>query len=275
LVSVGYLVVIVIYCYFRPLEGMPPRGEVRLIHFTPNFVSTFPIQVFAFTCAQNLFPLYNELKDNSQSQMNILVGTSIGSSILIYGGVALFGYLTFGSTVGANIMAMYPSRSLFVAFGQVAIVTLVLFSYPLQVHPCRNCLDKVFRPAQDHSPVKRIADMDDEEAEVEIDADVEPIYADMSSLKHAALTSAIVTTGFTIAYIVDSLEIVLSFVGSIGSTTVSFILPGLLFWKLTREDPNTSKTLNRSALLLSVYGMLVFVFCLAFNIHKVLYPSKP
>jgi amino acid permease len=46
--------VIVITVYFNPLEGMPDRGEVHLIHFTPNFVSTFPVQVFAFTCSQNV-----------------------------------------------------------------------------------------------------------------------------------------------------------------------------------------------------------------------------
>ena len=39
---------------------------------------------------------------------------------------------------------MYPSTSLFIAVGQLAIAILVMFSYPLQVHPCRNCLDKVF-----------------------------------------------------------------------------------------------------------------------------------
>ena len=54
LLSPAYLLVIVIACYFRPLAGMPERGEVHLIHFTPNFISTFPVQVFAFTCAQNV-----------------------------------------------------------------------------------------------------------------------------------------------------------------------------------------------------------------------------
>lgn len=49
-----YLVIIVVTCYFRPLEGAPPIGEVHLIHFTPSFVTTFPVQVFAFTCAQNV-----------------------------------------------------------------------------------------------------------------------------------------------------------------------------------------------------------------------------
>jgi amino acid permease len=50
----AYLVVIVIACYFRPIKGMVPPGEIHFIKFTPSFVSTFPIQVFAFTCAQNV-----------------------------------------------------------------------------------------------------------------------------------------------------------------------------------------------------------------------------
>jgi len=41
-------------CYFNPIEGTPEPREIHLIHFTPTFVSTFPVQVFAFTCAQNV-----------------------------------------------------------------------------------------------------------------------------------------------------------------------------------------------------------------------------
>jgi amino acid permease len=95
---------------------MTPPGEIHLIKFTPSFLSTFPIQVFAFTCAQNvkttpftilpqllmygqLFPVFNELKSNSQKRMNIAVGTAIGSATLTYEVIAVFGYLTFGSRV--------------------------------------------------------------------------------------------------------------------------------------------------------------------------------
>lgn len=56
---VAYLVVIVITAYFWPLKGTMAPGEIRLIHFTPNFVSTFPVQVFAFTCAQNVRSKHN------------------------------------------------------------------------------------------------------------------------------------------------------------------------------------------------------------------------
>lgn len=55
--SPAYLVVVVIRGYIWPFKNMPAPGEIWLIHFTPDFVSTFPIQVFAFTCAQNVrFP---------------------------------------------------------------------------------------------------------------------------------------------------------------------------------------------------------------------------
>ncbi|KAJ7763627.1 transmembrane amino acid transporter protein-domain-containing protein [Mycena maculata] len=267
LFSVAYLVVIVISVYFNPLEGMPDRGEVHLIHFTPNFVSTFPVQVFAFTCSQNLFPIFNELKDNTQKRMNVVIGGAIGSATLTYEVIAIFGYLTFGSTVGANIIAMYPSTSLFIAVGQLAIVILVLFSYPLQVHPCRNCLDKIFHAAEVAKPVS-LADEDEDGLTVDDDH----AAGEMSTLKHVLLTTAIVVSGFSIAFFVNDLQLVLSFVGSTGSTTISFILPGLFYWQLTRADRNRNNTLSLAALALAAYGAFVFVFCLGFNIYQVIHP---
>jgi hypothetical protein len=96
---------------------------------------------------------------------------------------------------------MYPSTSLFIAVGQLAIVVLVLFSYPLQVHPCRNCLDKVFHAG--HSPMKVVRE-DNEEDEEEVDDEFAP--TDMSSLKHTLLTTAIIAGGFAVAYVVDDLK---------------------------------------------------------------------
>ncbi|KAF8887317.1 vacuolar amino acid transporter 5 [Infundibulicybe gibba] len=271
LFSVAYLVIIVIRAYFWPLKNMPEPGEIRLIHFTPTFVSTFPIQVFAFTCAQNLFPMYNEVASNTQERMNIIVGGSIGSATLTYEVIAVFGYLTFGSKVGDNIIAMYPSTSLFIAVGQLAIVILVMFSYPLQVHPCRNCLDKVFHFGQAQPAVAKSVHADEDGGEEDEAVAEDHGNAEMTPLKHTILTSVIIVSGLTIAYLVDDLRLVLSFVGSTGSTTISFILPGLFYWKLTRNDPTTSKTLNQAALGLAIYGMLIFIFCLSFNIYQVIH----
>lgn len=151
---------------------------------------------------------------------------------------------------------MYPSTTLFIALGQFAIVVLVLFSYPLQVHPCRNCLDKVFAP-KDKIADKVVASAADEDDSDDEDVDPDHAGGEMSGTRLTVLTAAIVTFGFIIAYLVDDLQlgkhttltygldqrlnkgpvhpissIVLSFVGSTGSTTISFILPGLFYFKV-------------------------------------------
>ncbi|CAE6435883.1 unnamed protein product [Rhizoctonia solani] len=269
--SVIYLVGIVIFCYWFPPEGIIKPGEIHLIHFDKSFISTFPVQVFAFTCAQNLFPLYNELKSNTQARMNIVIFTSIFSATATYEVIALFGYLTFGSKVGPNIIAMYPSTTLFIAIGQFAIVIMVMFSYPLQVHPCRGCLDKVIGGAKKTIVPPSETQSLNEEEEVEAEAlDPHGSHGKMSTTKHVALTSAIVGFGFMIAYFVDDLQLILSFVGSTGSTTISFILPGLFYFKLFRNEPGHSRVLLGAALGLAAYGALIFVFCLTFNIMKVI-----
>lgn len=265
LFAIAYLVIFVVYAYFIPLEGAPEPGDIHLVHITPAFLSSFPVQVFAFTCAQNVFPIYNELANNTQGRMNIVIGASIGFSLGIYEIIGLFGYLTFGSKVGANIIAMYPSNSIFIAIGQLAVAILVMFSYPMEVHPCRACLDKIFHEGDQVSKPA----LPDDVAVVN-----KPVSGEMSTFKHAALTVAIVLGGFMISYFIDNLERVLSIVGSTGSTMVSFILPGMFFWKLTRNDPRTSKFLNQSALGLAIYGMLVFIFCLSYNIYKLFSPME-
>jgi hypothetical protein len=84
---------------------------------------------------------------------------------------------------------MYPSTSLFIALGQAAIVVLVLFSYPLQVHPCRNCLDKIFH-AGDVGCGGAWEEEDDEEG-----VDEDHAGGEMNPLKHTLLTAAIVVSG--------------------------------------------------------------------------------
>ncbi|KAI0032655.1 hypothetical protein K488DRAFT_12174, partial [Vararia minispora EC-137] len=53
LFSAAYLFLAVVACYFEPLGGIPPCGEVHLINFTADFVPTFLFQVFTLTCVMN------------------------------------------------------------------------------------------------------------------------------------------------------------------------------------------------------------------------------
>lgn len=59
----------------------------------------------------------------------------------------------------------------------------------------------------------------------------------MSDTRFAVLTTIILTMAYITALSVSSLDRVLAFVGSTGSTSISFILPGLFYYKIS--DPES------------------------------------
>lgn len=124
---------------------------------------------------------------------------------------------------------MYP-RTNIVMIGQVGIVILVLFSYPLQLHPARASLDKFLFPQR-----VPIAAVDDDDVVVEhTDGDEIPLG------RFVVESGALLFTTFLIAMFVSSLETVLGFVGATGSTTISFILPSVFCEYLSLRAKATS-----------------------------------
>lgn len=59
----------------------------------------------------------------------------------------------------------------------------------------------------------------------------------MGEARFAIITSVIVILSYIVAMTVSSLDKVLAYVGSTGSTTISFILPGLFYYQIS--DPSS------------------------------------
>lgn len=120
-------------------------------------------------------------------------------------------------------------------------MVLVTFSIPLQVHPCRASLDAVLkwrpesvsRPSsiRNNSPGGRPL-----LPTMQARSDHGPVGS-MSDMRFAILTTLILILSYVVALTVVSLERVLAYVGSTGSTSISFILPGLFYYKIS--DPES------------------------------------
>ena len=54
--------------------------------------------------------------------------------------------------------------------------------------------------------------------------------------RFAVITTVIIVLSYLVAVTVNSLEAVLAYVGSTGSTSISFILPGLFYYKISSPD---------------------------------------
>lgn len=264
-----------------------------------------------------MFSILNEIGNNSHFRTTAVVFASIGCAAFLYILVAITGYLSFGNSVGGNIVAQCKLSILFLALsyseadakglkdapsisatiGKAAIVVLVMFSYPLQVHPCRASVDAVlkWRPRRTaESPNGSPSRQGRQGPNAKSRSDV------MGETRFAAITTAIIVLSYIVAMTVSSLEKVLAYVGSTGSTSISFILPGLFYYKISspqspshqklmKEDDDdeedsedeenegllggrirTSSSsrrrwLRRASLALAIYGLCVMIVCLVTN----------
>ncbi|KAI9505611.1 transmembrane amino acid transporter protein-domain-containing protein [Coemansia spiralis] len=264
LLAVAYLFVVVAAFYFNPLRAPLPKGDIVYFRWSKDFFTHLPVFVFAFTCHQNIFTVYNELRDNSSKQVNGTISLSIGSACAIYQWIAILGYLTFGSKVAPNLLTMY-GNSMIITLCRLSIAILVLFSYPLQCHPARNCLDKVIS-----SIYRTWTKEPDFEADPHTNdaATSAPIVHVMSPAKHISITTGLMILSYAVSTSVTSLDLVLSFVGSTGSTCISFILPGVFYYKMHLHSRWTR--MKVISVLLTLYGVFVLVFCLGANILRVI-----
>lgn len=175
-----------------------------------------------------------------------------------------------------------------------------MFSYPLQVHPCRASVDAVLRwrpnalktsrNSPNNSPA-RSALLPGTQSQPRVRND------SIGELRFAIITTVIIILSYIAAMTVSSLDKVLAYVGSTGSTSISFILPGLFYYKisapdsphhqrLTKEDDEADSDsdeeegtpgqitkanwrkniLRKLSLALAIYGIFVMILCLGTNL---------
>ncbi|KAL1953249.1 hypothetical protein VTO42DRAFT_3364 [Malbranchea cinnamomea] len=234
LTSIGYLVILVV-AHFIKGDTMEGRGPIRVIKWEGLFpsLSVFPVIVFAYTCHQNMFSILNEIANNSHFRTTSVVAASIGTAASTYILVAITGYLSFGNSIGGNIVSMY-APSLTSTIARAAIVVLVMFSYPLQVHPCRASADAVLKWRWNPKGASGSTASSPQRNPLIPRPNQPP--REMGDIRFAAITTVILVLSYIVAMTVSSLEAVLAYVGSTGSTSISFILPGLFYYKISSPD---------------------------------------
>ena len=81
---------------------------------------------------------------------------------------------------------------------------------------------------------------------------------DLSNIKFYVLTYSIWICSFIVAMIVNDLGIVLALVGATGSTTISYILPGLFFYRSFEKHSGDKR--RHLALVMTGLGCLLIPF---------------
>jgi len=201
-----------------------------------------PVFIFGFTCQQNIFTLCNEVKDASEPRIDRILCWSYLLSGLAFASAALFGYATYGDKVQSDVLKGYP-RNAVVEFTRLLFSFVAVSSYPLQAHPSRNsalALLHIVRPLRGC---------------VEGDAE----YSRVEARRFWAVTMVGLSLSYAAALCIEDLGNILAIVGATGSTTVSYILPGIVY---LRAFPGW-RPKRVLALCLFGTGCLIMPMCLA------------
>lgn len=255
IIAIWTAILIVFFCLIRegtfepcntvdqslPCEGATyiPVGNGWL-----DILRALPVFIFGFTCQQNVFTVVNEVHDTTKARVNMIIAPAYLISAVLFGGAAFAGYMTYGNLVANDVLSSYP-RVPIVTVSRLLFAILVMFSYPMQAHPSRLsalALMHKFYPARAN----------------EGGVNGGTAAAATAKVRFWVITALWVSLSLTIALVVSDLSTILGIVGATGSTTVTYILPGLLYIRSHRHR----HWKRRFAMLQLFAGCIIMPLCL-------------
>jgi amino acid permease len=209
------------------------RGDRDWILLTPHAFHVMPIFVFGYACQQNTFAIVNELKRPTPERTNSVFVASILTAIVVYIIMASCGYISYGDAVNSNILVSYPNNVL-TSLARVFVSFVVSTHYPLQAHPARKSVLSLLAYMYNNG--------------------VEPTNVFVYYARYILVVAIFLGLSLVIALTVEDLGVVLAFVGATGSTTITYILPGVFYYTLMKNDSRASKALVSLSKFQFIFG---------------------
>jgi len=210
---------------------------VELLHA----VDAFPIFIFAFTCHQNAIPITNELTRPSSARVLAATALAIVLAIGLYLLVGIGGYTTYGGNVTSDVLKSYPEEAVLPVIGRIAIAFVVTTCYPMQMLPGRSSLISLVTKL---CPAGCVA----------------ALGGERGNALHVVTTSVLVGGSIGVALAVKSLGVMLTIIGALCSTSVTFIVPGGCYVALFAEHGWRPKRLLALGQL--ILGLVIAPLCL-------------
>ncbi|XP_027714773.1 sodium-coupled neutral amino acid transporter 1 [Vombatus ursinus] len=214
-----FFLIVIIYEKFKLSCPMPGIDESTLSNATIkemctsryivlNFKSVYalPTIAFAYVCHQAVLPVYKDLKERSLKNMKIVTNVSILSMCFLYLMTAFFGYLTFYGKVHSSLLHKYPDDDILILIVRLSVMMAVTLTIPVLFLTSRESLAELLKKA----------------------------YFNLGE----RIVIAVVILGL-VDLLVICVPTMKDIFGVLGTTTANmliFIIPTILFLKITSQD---------------------------------------
>lgn len=194
------------------------RGVVAMSQGWSSVLAQFVIFTNAYTCQQGAIPVLAELHRPTHLR-RFLVGLGAILVVLpLFLLISIAGYTTFGDNVDSDVLLNY-SPGIFVLVARVGMVLDVLTSYPLMMYFTRTSMGNLLMACG--FPCRSAV-----RGEGVFTTDKLDIVA----------VACLVGFSMSVSLCASDLGVVAALTGAVGATSLGYVLPGFLYWKLSQVE---------------------------------------
>ena len=223
--------------------------KLKPISLSLDTFFVIPTLATSFVCHTGLLPIYHELKDRSLRRMQGVATTAISIAFVAYSLITVFGLLTFGSLIDANLLDSYSYHdpASYSCFIRIGLVTSFSFAVPLLLFPVRIMVGKL---ASFYAPSVLRED------------------GQLVNVAHFSITAVVLGICLFFALKLPGILVVFGVTGSTSAVCLVFVMPGLFFLKIMQgqKDPDVAEIAR--ARIYFVVGVLIGVVSLTGVVTK-------
>ncbi|EPY76895.1 sodium-coupled neutral amino acid transporter 5 [Camelus ferus] len=217
-------------------QGLNTSREAQMFTADSQMFYTVPIMAFAFVCHPEVLPIYTELYRPSKRRMQAVANVSIGAMFCMYGLTATFGYLTFYSSVEAEMLHMYSQQDLLILCVRLAVLLAVTLTVPVVLFPIRRALQQLLFPSKA-----------------------------FSWPRHVAIALILLVLVNVLVICVPTIRDIFGVIGSTSAPSLIFILPSIFYLRIIPSDVEPLYSWPKiQALCFGVLGVLFMAISLGF-----------
>ncbi|XP_053436493.1 sodium-coupled neutral amino acid transporter 5 [Nycticebus coucang] len=217
-------------------QGFNSSCEAQMFTVDSQMSYTVPIIAFAFVCHPEVLPIYTELYRPSQRRMQAVANVSIGAMFCMYGLTATFGYLTFYSTVKAEMLHMYSKQEKLILCVRLAVLLAVTLTVPVVLFPIRRALQQLLFPSKA-----------------------------FSWLRHVVIALILLVLVNVLVICVPTIQDIFGVVGSTSAPSLIFILPSIFYLRIVPSEVEPLFSWPKiQALCFGILGVLFMATSLGF-----------
>uniref|UniRef100_A0A8D1PF46 Solute carrier family 38 member 5 n=1 Tax=Sus scrofa TaxID=9823 RepID=A0A8D1PF46_PIG len=219
-----------------PTQGLNTSCEAQMFTADSQMFYTVPIMAFAFVCHPEVLPIYTELCRPSKRRMQAVANVSLGAMFCMYALTATFGYLTFYSSVEAEMLHMYSQQDLLILCVRLAVLLAVTLTVPVVLFPIRRALQQLLFPSKA-----------------------------FSWPRHVAIALILLVLVNVLVICVPTIRDIFGVIGSTSAPSLIFILPSVFYLRIVPSEVEPLYSWPKiQALCFGVLGVLFMAISLGF-----------